>query len=105
MLLHVFKHDKLIVTSFVCLFDLILYVPVKKNQLCHDRSFWVEPLSSTLKQGLMCLAQGHGEAQSRNPRSRSTGSLGAWGYTMPIFDFQYCKKIFLFVINMDSLCE
>ena len=48
----------------VCLFDLILYVPVNNFQLCRDGS-------TSTKQGLMCLAQGHstdtGEARTRNP--------------------------------------
>ena len=31
---------------FVCLFDLILYVPSTIFQLCRDRSSWVEPVLS-----------------------------------------------------------
>ena len=30
----------------VCLFDLILYVPVNVFQLCRDRSSWIEPVLS-----------------------------------------------------------
>ena len=44
------------VVLFVCLFDMILYVPSTIFQLCQDGSSWVEP---STKQGLMCLAQGH----------------------------------------------
>ena len=31
---------------FVCLFDLILYVPSTISQLCRDGSSWVEPVLS-----------------------------------------------------------
>ena len=41
---------------FVCLFDLILYVPSTIFQLYKDESSWVE---TSNKQGLMCLARGH----------------------------------------------
>ena len=34
------------VYSFVCLFDLILYVPSTIFQLCRDGSSWVEPVLS-----------------------------------------------------------
>ena len=32
--------------TFVCLFDLILYVPSTISQLCRDGSSWVEPVLS-----------------------------------------------------------
>ena len=52
---------------FVCLFDLILYVPSIIFQLCKD--------GSSTKVGLMCLAQGHNAAtlvrlEHKTPRSR-----------------------------------
>ena len=31
---------------FVCLFDLVLYIPSKIFQLCRDGSSWVEPVLS-----------------------------------------------------------
>ena len=49
----------LIQLSFVCLFDLILYIPVKKISVMLVRVFL--GLTSS-KQGLMYLAQGHNTA-------------------------------------------
>ena len=43
---------------FVCLFDLILYVPVNIFRWCRDGSSWVEqPVLS--KDKFVCLAKGH----------------------------------------------
>ena len=45
-----------ILTSFVCLFDIILYIPVNKFYIMSEQFFlgW-----TSAKQGLMCLAQRH----------------------------------------------
>ena len=45
---------------FICLFVLILYVPVNSFQSCRDSSFWVEPVLSRelnvlLKDTMQCL--------------------------------------------------
>ena len=45
-LLRLGYQSELFTEGFVCLFDLILYVPSTIFQLCRDGSFWVEPVLS-----------------------------------------------------------
>ena len=44
--LHLHYSSNKPIKRFVCLFDLILYVPSTIFQLCRDESSWVEPVLS-----------------------------------------------------------
>ena len=58
--------------DFVCLFDLILYVPVNNLQLCRDEELgW----TSIIKQKLMCLAQEHNASSNPKPRGFESVTL------------------------------
>ena len=84
------RKNRLHVNSFVCLFDLILYVPSAIFQLNRDGSSWVEPVLSWDK---CVLLKDHNAVtpvmlESPAPWSRVKYSTTAWATAPPTLLFE-----------------
>ena len=99
MIAFLFKFSIYHIKRFICLFGLILYVPVKNLSVMLGRVFlgWI-----STKQGLICLAQGHNVVTTVGLEPAAVRSLVKHSTTEPLRSLGCSFQLYTTLTNFST---